>query len=324
MKLIDRIGRRLSLRDLNILLAVVDTRSMSKAAGLLAVSQPVVSKAIADMERTLGVPLLDRNPAGIEPTLYGRALIKRGTAVFDELRLGVKDMALLADPTAGEARVGGTRGLVAGIIPSVVGRLVRQYPRVLLEVIEDDFDGLQNHLRDRKIDLAIARAPGPVSDTEIASEVLFGDRLVVVAGSRSKWGRRRKVKFSDLIDEPWVFPLPGTVAASLAAEAFHTMGVEPPRARVTSSTMALNIHLLTAGHVLAFLPASTVRLSAKHLPLKALPIELQVKADPIVVTYLKNRTLNPVAKLFIECAHAVVKSSMDARQSAASRSPRNA
>src|SRR5947209_7054062 len=118
MKLIDRIGRRLTLRDLNILLAVVDSGSMSKAAALLAVSQPVVSKAIADMEHTLGVPLLDRNPRGIEPTLYGRALIKRGTAVFDELRLGVKDLEFLTDPTAGEVRIGGTRALVAGIIPA--------------------------------------------------------------------------------------------------------------------------------------------------------------------------------------------------------------
>jgi len=66
----DRIGRRLSLRDLNLLLVVIEKRSMSKAAAELAISQPVVSKAIANMERALGVPLLDRSPTGIEPTPY--------------------------------------------------------------------------------------------------------------------------------------------------------------------------------------------------------------------------------------------------------------
>jgi len=68
----DRIGSRLKLRDLHILLAVVEWRSMGKAAKHLAVSQPVVSRAIADLEQGLGVPLLDRTPQGVEPTIYGR------------------------------------------------------------------------------------------------------------------------------------------------------------------------------------------------------------------------------------------------------------
>src|SRR5919109_3384428 len=97
----ERIGKRLKLRDLHILLAVVQWGSMAKAAAELAVSQPAVSKAIADMEHTVGLRLLDRTRHGIEPTVYGRALIKRGLAVFDELRQGVKELEFLADPTAG-------------------------------------------------------------------------------------------------------------------------------------------------------------------------------------------------------------------------------
>jgi len=76
----DRIGRRLKLRDLHILLAVVERGSMAKAAAELAISQPAVSKAIADMEYALGLPLLERSRTGIEPTTYGRALVKRGRA----------------------------------------------------------------------------------------------------------------------------------------------------------------------------------------------------------------------------------------------------
>src|SRR5215470_18860533 len=101
-----RIGKRLRLRDLHVLLTVVERRSMAKAAQHLAVSQPAVSKAISDLEHTLGVQLLDRGPRGVEPTDYGRALIKRGIAVFDELRQGVKDIEFLSDPTAGELRIG--------------------------------------------------------------------------------------------------------------------------------------------------------------------------------------------------------------------------
>src|SRR3979490_3383899 len=104
----DRIRRRLKLRDMDILLAVIQTGSMGKAASVLNMSQPAVSKAIASLEHTLGVRLLDRSWQGVEPTSYGRALIKRGVAMFDELRQGVQDIASLTDPTAGEIRMGGS------------------------------------------------------------------------------------------------------------------------------------------------------------------------------------------------------------------------
>jgi len=96
-----RIGRRVRLRDLHVLVTVVQWGSMAKAAHRLAVSQPAVSKSIADLEHTLKVRLLDRGPQGVEPTLYGRALVRRGLAVFDELRQGVSEIAFLANLAAG-------------------------------------------------------------------------------------------------------------------------------------------------------------------------------------------------------------------------------
>src|SRR5262245_31221204 len=110
----ERIGRRLKLRDLHILLTVAQCRSIAKAADHLAVSQPVVSKVIADLERTLGVRLVDRDRHGAEPTIYGEALLKRGIVAFEELRQGVKDIEFLVDPTAGLLRI-------AAAVPSDAG-----------------------------------------------------------------------------------------------------------------------------------------------------------------------------------------------------------
>src|SRR5215472_11563944 len=98
----DRIGRRIKLSDLHILLAVAQSGSMTKAAQELAVSHPVISRSIAQLEHILGVRLLDRNPHGIELTEFGRALLSRSHAAFDELHQGVKDIEFLSDPTAGE------------------------------------------------------------------------------------------------------------------------------------------------------------------------------------------------------------------------------
>jgi DNA-binding transcriptional LysR family regulator len=102
--------------------------------------------------------------------------------------------------------------------------------------VEGGFATLQRELRDRNIELMIGRAPTPVMDEDVVSEVLLDDRFVVVAGSRNKWSRRKKIKFADLLGEPWVYPRPGTVAASLVNEAFLSAGLKPPRGAASSSS----------------------------------------------------------------------------------------
>src|SRR5262245_35959449 len=115
MQWADRIGRRLKLRDVHILLAVVESGSMARAGKQLSVSQPVVSKAIADLEYTLGVQLLERGRQGIEVTPHGRALLQSGLAAFDELRRGVQEIEFLNDPTSGEVRIGATEPMTMGL-----------------------------------------------------------------------------------------------------------------------------------------------------------------------------------------------------------------
>jgi DNA-binding transcriptional LysR family regulator len=306
MQLHERIGRRLKLRDLNIFLAVVKERSMSKAGAALAISQPAISKAIADMEHTLGAPLVDRTPHGIEPTLYGRALMKRGFAIFDELRHSVSDIEALLDPAVGEARIGCTESLAASVVPHVIEGINRRHPRISFQVVEGGFATLQRELRDRNIELMIGRASTPVIDEDLVSEVLLDDRFVVVAGSRNKWSRRKKIKFADLLGEPWVCPRPGTVAASLVNEAFLSAGLKPPRG-AASSSIGFVVYVLAAGRYLALLPESMVRFCAKYLPLKVLPVHLPLRLRPVMVVTLKNRTLSPAANLFLEDVRAAIR-----------------
>src|SRR6185295_14276440 len=131
----ERIGRRIKLRDLHILVAIVQSGSITKAAEQLAISQPVVSKVVADLEQVLGVRLLDRDRYGAEPTRYGAALLKRGIAAFDELKQGVKDIEFLTDPTAGEVRLGTSSVLADGLLPVVLGRLRQSHPRLTINVV---------------------------------------------------------------------------------------------------------------------------------------------------------------------------------------------
>ena len=157
----DRIGRRLKLRDLHVYFAVVQCGSMAKAAAQLGVSQPTVSEIIADLEHTFGVRLLDRVARGVEPTMYGNALLKRGIAAFDELKQSTRDIAFLADPTIGELKIGCAESIAAAVLPAIIERFGQQYPRVVVRV--DDVPSTElTMLRERQHDLIVARMTKPL------------------------------------------------------------------------------------------------------------------------------------------------------------------
>jgi DNA-binding transcriptional LysR family regulator len=303
----DRIGRRIKFRDLHVALAVAQSGSMLKAAEALAISQPVVSKVIADLELAVGVRLFDRSRKGVEPTASGRALLSRGRAAFDEVNQAVKEIELLNDPTSGELRIGASPALSEGIALAVIERISRQYPRVAFQVVQGDTLALSDELRERRIELAFAQISGLVSKEYINSEMLFEEPLVIVAGMEAPWVRRRKIKLAELVNEPWTWPMPGTFFDSLVIEAFRASEIEPPRATVHVDAFSMRLRLAATGRFLAIVPASIMRFPGKHPAIKVLPIELPTTHRQIGIITLKNRTLSPLAQLFMECARELAK-----------------
>src|SRR5260370_37090766 len=106
MKWTDRIGRRLKLNDLQILIIVAESGSMGKAAKALGISQPSVSKAISDIEHAIGVRLLDRSADGVALTVYGQALIRRGISSFNELSRGFRHIDPCSTPAVRHLTIG--------------------------------------------------------------------------------------------------------------------------------------------------------------------------------------------------------------------------
>lgn len=298
----NRVGYRFKLRDLDILMAVVQSGSMGKAAQRLNLFQPAVSKSIADLEQALGVRLLDRSRRGVEPTQYGLALARRGAAAFDELKRGVQEIEFLSDPTAGELRVGGSDPTVGGIIPAIIDRISRKHPRVVFRVIHGSSDRqLIQALRDRDVDLIVARLPQQ-PDGDLDVEILFNEPLLVAAGENNPWARRRHVELAQLIGEPWVLPRPETWVGSLVADTFSAHGLEPPRNVAFCNSMLMNHALLATGRYLAVFSNSFLHLSARRLAIRTLPMKFTLQAHPFGIMTLKNRTLSPIAKVFV--AHA--------------------
>ena len=147
-----RMGRRVTLRDLQVLLAVAQFGSMAKAASHLSITQPAVSQAVANLERAFGARLIDRGPHGAMLTRYGEAIQKRGTEVFDVLKQGSRDIEYLSDAGTGDVWIGANEVLLGGLVPAVVQRLAEAHPNIVVHALTantSDFDSSKSTLESR-------------------------------------------------------------------------------------------------------------------------------------------------------------------------------
>jgi len=305
----ERIGRRLKLQDLHVLMTVAQAGSMGKAAQRLNTTQPAVSRTIAELEDAIGVRLLDRSHQGVEPTARGRALLHCAAAVFDDLRQGVRNIEFLSDPTFGEIKIGGNEAFIAGLLSTVLGRLRRRYPGITIHMTHMAVAPLTDQyreLRERKIDLVLGRLPSKIEiEDDIETQILYQDRIFVVGGLHSRWSTRRKIDLTELANEPWGLPSSDSLAGSLVREAFRARRVSIRGAATGSPHLLLS--LLPKGPFLVTIPVSVLKFGTNLPPLKVLPVELPVPPWPVGVMTLKNRTISPVAQLFLDCAREVVK-----------------
>jgi DNA-binding transcriptional LysR family regulator len=157
-------------------------------------------------------------------------------------------------------------------------------------------------------DLLISRRFGSNADERMAFQLLFDDSYVVAAGVQSPWARRRKIALAELVSESWTLPPLETPLGSAAMEIFRASGLDYPRVTVVIFPALVRMSLLETGRFLTMCSSFMLRFPPGRSVIKILPIELPVAPVPIGIVTLKNRTLSPVAQLFIEQAREVAQS----------------
>jgi len=306
MDWIDRIGRRMKLRDLHIFLTVAQAGTMGRAAAALSVSQPAVSKAISGLETALKVRLFDRTARGIALTPYGEALKGCGRAVFDELQKGVRTLEFLGDPSGGSLHVGCTEFGAMGLVPLALERLALRHRKVQLSVTTADPEWLASvGLPQRSVEVAGCAIPRELP-ADIEAERLFDDSQIVMAGIGSPWARRRKLRLADIVEAPWVLPPAHSPMRAHIDAAFVSQGLRVPVAQVATFSMPLCHQLLASGKYLAILPRGA-SLLARHLPIQPLKVDFPAITRPVGLMTLKGRTPSPLARLFTEAARAAAE-----------------
>jgi DNA-binding transcriptional LysR family regulator len=261
------------------------------------------------LERTLGVKLFDRSISGVEPTHYGRALLKSGVAVFDEMRKGLQQIEFIKQPDAGELRIGSSIVVDGGFVPAIIERFSHEFPRAVLHVLHENVAIQQyDNLRGRNVELVFGRLPTTMTEPGLIAEPLFDEPHVIAAGSESHWTKRRNLTLADLMREPWVLAQPGSLARSLHDQVFRNSGFDPPSATVVTTSLHLYMRLIETGRWLGLVPASVMRFGGRQTHLKVLPVKVSSPPSPVGFITVKDRMLTPLAERFLYCARRVANS----------------
>jgi DNA-binding transcriptional LysR family regulator len=303
----DVIARRIKLSHLRIVAAVAECRGIGKAARQLAVSQSVVSKAVADLEELLGVQLFDRGARGVDSTLYCKALLMRTVEVLDDVRTAVDEIRFLADPAAGDLRIGSTEPLMAGLVTTTLHRLWQDHRGISLRAVQaDGATLLARELAERRVELAVLPMRAPMQRDDLDVTVLYTDSWHLVASAHSRWARRRKMVLAELAGERWCATPLDTPIGSLLIDVFRAAGLDPPRLAVSSVlTPHLFVRLVEDANLIGVIADSVLRYFYPGFAVKRLPVVLAPHTFSIVVATLRNRVLSPVARRFIEVAREV-------------------
>jgi DNA-binding transcriptional LysR family regulator len=240
--------------------------------------------------------------------LYGREVLKCGSAVFDELRKGVEALEFLSDPGSGELRVGCTEPLAAGFVGTIISRMTRRFPRASFKVITADPVALRDReLQHRNVDLVVTPTERMAPSQDMEVEILFDDRQVIMTSSSRKWARRRRPSLHELMKERWCAPPPDSPIGAHIADCFRAVGLEPPHPQVTSFSIPLCLRMVEQAGYLAMLPISMLPKGA-HWHLRMLPVDAPHVPRPTGIVTLKNRTVGPLAQEFISSVRVLAKS----------------
>jgi DNA-binding transcriptional LysR family regulator len=254
----------LDLRRLKVLREVALRGSFSAAAGELMFSPSAVSQQIAQLEREVGMSLVDRKSTGIELTQAGRVLLGHANAILARAADAEAELRQLEDGTIGHVRVGAFASATATLMPEVVPAFRSVHPRVEITLFEQDRAECLAGLQQGELDLAVVCSlPEPTSG--VLEIPLLDDRVDVLVPLNHRLANASTVTLEELGGEPWADCSGAPVRRDLRA-----LGIEPNIVFVSDHHRVVE-GIVAAGVAVAFVPRLAQPLSRSDVLVK--PIE---------------------------------------------------
>ncbi len=241
----------MNLRDLEYLVAVADNLHFGKAALSVHVSQPTLSMQLKKLEGSLGVQLFERTNKRVMLTPIGHDIVARARRTLDEAEQISRIARAAKDPQSGTLKLGIFPTLAPYLLPSLMPKMKKGFPRLNLLLVEERTPELIRQLETGAIDAALLAMP--VTSDHLTSLRLFAEPFLLAVSSTHPLAKRKSVQVADMQDEAVLLLEDGHCLRDQALEVCHLAGVgESANFRATS--LETLRHMVAASHSVTLIP----------------------------------------------------------------------
>ena len=298
----------MELRDLEYFVVVAEHRQLGRAAELLRLSQPALSKSIARLEDAIGVKLFRRTAKGMDLTAEGSLLLSRARELRQSLRNVAREVSDVSRGHAGHIKIGVGPAAYNDFLLGAITELLRDEPRITMNVIVSDMDEILPALQNGQVDVVFNLMFLKFPDALVYIP-LHDDECVVCCAANHRLAARTHVLLSELSKERWAWPEPGLPTQQRFHEVFRENGLEPPRVGLVCRSLSLRLEAVANSDLLMYTSKAVAqRFGARQGALKVLPVKELYWVRPIGLIHRKERYMSPAVRRFIEILTRITSS----------------
>ncbi|MGH8132806.1 MAG: LysR substrate-binding domain-containing protein [Steroidobacteraceae bacterium] len=295
------ITRKFRLRHVELIAELYDRRSILKASRRLNLTQPTLTRALQDVESTLGLKLFGRTNRGLEPTVYGEIFARHAKIVLAQLRHAAEELESLRVGYSGKVTVGTLLAASASILPDAIAMLKKERPGVAISVVVGTYDILMPSLLVGDLDMVLGRLPEEGRSRALVYEEFYAEPICVVTRRGHPLSRKRRLALRELANEAWLLPLPQTALRRQIERAFVDAGAPLPRNIIESVSILTNRALLRKSDCIGVMPYHVALDDVKDGLLAILPVKLKSIESPVGVILRAPGDLPPAASALLDC-----------------------
>ncbi|WP_151704243.1 LysR substrate-binding domain-containing protein [Nitrincola alkalilacustris] len=305
MDIARKIISRLKLRQLKLIVAIDDMKTLRAASDSIGMSQPAATQSLRELEDALGCELFKRTNRGVETTRYGLVLVRHARAILSHLRHAGEELSDLESGAGGRVIIGTLLASSAYVLPNAILRMREKRPNVIIKVTEGTNDILMPKLMRGDIDMVVGRLPEHEYRQGIDQQLLYHEGSTIFTSPSNPLSKRASLTLEDLLQHDWILPPIETTLRTQLEKMFFDAGLQPPHCAIESTSWLTNSYLWKHTNLIGIAPAHTVKDKIERGELVKLQVLQAASLGPVGISTKSGVEPSTAVKRFIEELHTV-------------------
>ena len=289
----------LKTRHLVLLVELGRHGSIMHAAQAANLTQPAASKLLGELEHALGVPLFERLPRGVEPTWYGKVLIRRAGAALAEMDAAHQEVMELQSGMRGRVAVGAILTPASMLVPQAVSLLKSRHARINVSVDVDSSKQLVERLRSGDLDIVIGRIIDSAVAAELSFEPITDEPHCLIVRKGHPLLEAGDITLAELARQTWIVPPAGSIVRDRITALFLSRGLDFPEETVSTMAIPVTNSLLMGSDMVAPMAVELVQPYLDSGLLAVLPVALNLRMDVYGSITRRQHQLSPAAEAML-------------------------